>query len=130
MNGERKPKKVKSRVKVSPNSLHIQLINPNATKSNKIQQAHACSGVADCCGLPPVGFTWHVEGPGIEPGSVRDNNKMRFWPLPIIFVETPPQSKVMGHLFLLIPTTLTLPNLTKSNKRAYLLVHAHLVLMT
>ena len=30
------------------------------------------AGVDDCRGLLPVGFAWHVEGLGFEPGWVRD----------------------------------------------------------
>ena len=30
-------------------------------------------GVAHCCGVPPVCFAWHAEGPGIKPGLMRDN---------------------------------------------------------
>ena len=34
--------------------------------------------IPDCRGFPLVGFTWHVEGPGIEPRSVRNNKFEKF----------------------------------------------------
>ena len=87
----------------------IWKVRSYATKSNKIQQASlsvgvclfsfwwcnklntvtACNilraGVAESRGLPPVGFAWHVEGPGIETGLVCDkkiNILSGFGPLP------------------------------------------------
>ena len=39
------------------------------------------AGVADCRDLPPVGFAWHAEGPGIEPGLVRDKKNENFSPV-------------------------------------------------
>ena len=78
--------------------------NPNPTISNQIQQTGisvgACSfsfwwrnqpnaypgcnilrpGVADCRGLARVGFAWHAEDPGFEPGSWGDKKNVNFSP--------------------------------------------------
>ena len=74
--------------------------------------------VADSPAMLQVCFTWHAEGPGMEPGLVCDkcfeNYSLVLAP-PIIFVETHPQNETLCYLSLIdssICCALWLPSLS------------------